>query len=292
MKPLLAATCKKLSDAPMPCFVSPKLDGIRCLIRSGTPVSRSLKNIRNKHVQELLRGLPNYDGELIVGEPTAADVFAKTSSGVMSAGGRPQFVYHVFDFWDRGTEPYETTLTRLENETREWPEHIQLVPHTRIESEEKLAEFEQWAVVQGLEGIMIRSCDGKYKFGRSTLREGILSKMKRYDSAEGVVIGFTELRRNNNEATTDKLGHTVRSSHKDNLEAANTLGALILKLSAPYEGDTLHVGSGFDAATREQIWENKTDYLGAIVTFKFGPSTKDLPRFPIFQGFRHKDDSD
>ena len=47
---------------------SPKLDGIRCMIQDGIALSRSLKPIRNEHVQyilgrEIFNGL---DGELII----------------------------------------------------------------------------------------------------------------------------------------------------------------------------------------------------------------------------------
>src|SRR5688572_8614407 len=98
MNPMLAAT---LTGAPkmFPLLVSPKLDGIRCLVIHGVLVSRNLKPIPNKWIQGLF-GQKKYnglDGELIVGSDTAVDVFQTTTSGVMSIEGEPDVRFHVFD---------------------------------------------------------------------------------------------------------------------------------------------------------------------------------------------------
>lgn len=75
MKPMLAAIVTNREALRFPYLVSPKYDGIRCLIIGGEVVSRNLKPIRNKHIQAALRGLPDLDGELIVGNPKALDTF-------------------------------------------------------------------------------------------------------------------------------------------------------------------------------------------------------------------------
>ena len=59
LKPMLASKAtdeqiKKLLDKG-PMEVSPKLDGIRCMIQDGVALSRSLKPIPNKHVQSVIR---------------------------------------------------------------------------------------------------------------------------------------------------------------------------------------------------------------------------------------------
>ena len=78
---------------------SPKLDGIRCTIQNGVAYSRSLKPIRNKYIQTLL-GHEKYDGldgELIVGEPNASDVYTATTGAVMRVGGLPDVRFWIFD---------------------------------------------------------------------------------------------------------------------------------------------------------------------------------------------------
>src|SRR5712691_7907552 len=84
-KPMLALS--KLPDFRMlkfPLLVSPKLDGIRASVQGGQLVSRSLKPIPNKNVQDLFRNLPEgIDGELIEGNPSD-EPFRRTTSIVMS----------------------------------------------------------------------------------------------------------------------------------------------------------------------------------------------------------------
>ncbi len=89
--PMLAAKAtdtqiQKLFDTTGVLIGSPKLDGIRCTIQEGGAYSKSLKLIRNKHVQSLLANnehLGGLDGELIVGSPTAPDVYGTTTSNIM-----------------------------------------------------------------------------------------------------------------------------------------------------------------------------------------------------------------
>ena len=83
VKPMLAVEVD-FNKLRYPVYTQPKLDGIRVVFKDGVVYSRSLKAIPNKHVQALFRHLQGVDGELIVGNPTAHDVFQKTTSGVIS----------------------------------------------------------------------------------------------------------------------------------------------------------------------------------------------------------------
>ena len=91
IKPMLA-TEADFNKLRYPVCAQPKLDGIRVVIKNGVVYSRSLKPIPNKHIQALFRHLDGLDGELIVGNPTAHDVFQKTTSGVMSKEGEPDVI--------------------------------------------------------------------------------------------------------------------------------------------------------------------------------------------------------
>lgn len=82
-----------------PKFCSPKYDGNRCYIQDGVALSSSGKPIRNDCIRESLsmRILEGFDGELVVGSPTAKDVRRATSSGVGRKAGKPDFTFYVFD---------------------------------------------------------------------------------------------------------------------------------------------------------------------------------------------------
>lgn len=136
---------------------------------------------------------------------------------------------------------------------------------------------------------MLRRADAHYKFGRSTHKEFILMKLKRFMDTEYKVVGFQERMKNNNEATINELGYTERSTHKDNLVGRGDLGALVLELDEG--GPTFTCGTGFDDATRVEIWNNRDKYIGKFAKVKsFLIGVKDLPRFPVFLGFRDNED--
>jgi DNA ligase-1 len=153
---------------------------------------------------------------------------------------------------------------------------------------EELAVYEEKAVAVGYEGVMVRSLSGEYKHGRSTAKQGILGKVKRFSDYEAVVIGFEEKMHNTNDAKTNELGRTQRSTAKEGLVGANTLGSLTVEK----DGVIFNVGSGFNDAQRKEIWEHQSKYLGSLVKYKCFDvqSGYEAPRFPIFLGFRDKDD--
>jgi hypothetical protein len=137
--------------------------------------------------------------------------------------------------------------------------------------------------------LILRDHNEKYKMGRSTASEQGMLKLKRFLDAEAEVIGFQERMHNGNEATTNELGRTSRSSHKSGKSGRGDLGALIVRTP---EGIEFGIGSGFDDNTRQSIWANQDDYLGRLVKYKYFPlGSKDAPRHPVFLGWRDRSDT-
>ena len=85
MKPMLAVKAD-IDKLKFPVYIQKKLDGIRCIVKDGVVLSRTLKPIRNEYVQSLFSHLEGADGELVVGSATDEKAFQTTSSGVMSKG--------------------------------------------------------------------------------------------------------------------------------------------------------------------------------------------------------------
>lgn len=286
-KPLLAATVD-LNKVKFPCYVSPKLDGIRVLGMNGKAMTRSLKEVPNRYIQSVFASgiYDGLDGEIIVGPANAPDVYRVTNSAVMSRDGEPDFTYHVFDRWDR---PYVTFEARL-NELRQMPApyNVVLVRQVRV-SREGLLEMENEWLSDGYEGLMGRSIDGVYKYGRATMKEGILWKLKRMSTSEAVIEGVVELERNLNEAKLNELGYTERSTAKDGMAGGGTMGALLVR---DIETSVLFsIGTGFTLDERDTIWVNRGPIVGKIITYNhFSIGNYDKPRFPSFKGFRDKRD--
>lgn len=287
MKPMLASPAGELIR--LPALLSPKLDGIRCLIINGVACGRSLKPLPNKHVQQLFgrAEFNGLDGELIVGSPVAKDVFQQTSSGVMSIEGEPAVIFHVFDdFVETGgfTCRLHTAQRRIRKQ-----KHFQEVHHHIIQVADGLNRWEEDYLAMGYEGVMLRHPDGPYKHGRSTAKEGWLLKVKRFEDSEAQVLGVTELMHNANEAKRNELGHLERSSHKAGKVGKQMLGALTVQdLKTKVEFD---IGTGFTEDQRRLLWAMGDNLLGKVVKYKSQPTgVKEKPRFPVFLGFRDKVD--
>lgn len=292
MKPMLAVNCDGRIDYP--AYASPKLDGIRCVIKDGVALSRSLKPIPNKFIQEWVANngfLNGLDGELIVGNPCDQNVMQTTTSGVMSRDGEPDFKYHVFDYWSAPSEKWEDRLRDILSAQAHGSlsSRCEVVPQVLVHNEEELLAYEKEVLTQGYEGVMLRSVDGFYKYGRSTLKEGYLLKLKRFADGEAEIIGVEELQHNHNQARVGELGQTVRSSEKAGLVGGNTLGALVVKDLET--GVTFNIGTGFTSALRNELWAKRESLVGQIVKYKHFPTgVVEAPRFPVFLGFRDRID--
>lgn len=260
-------------DLVYPIYGSYKLDGIRCILHKGKALSRNSKPIPNRFIRDTLeaasieRGFPTLDGELML-----KGDFNSVQSAVMSQEGEPDFTYRVFD----QVTTNQIFSTRYERYT--WhlqTKHPYVIPHQQVllHTAAQCADFYQEALEFGYEGLILKAPNGLYKFGRSTLREGLMLKMKPFEDTEGTVIGFEELLRNEDTST----------KRKHNLYGGNVLGALILK----WRDVEVRVGSGFNGKQRADLWKNPHSLIGKRVTFKYqGTSAKGVPRFPIFKAFR------
>ena len=285
MKPMLSGKLSSLDKLFFPCYCTPKFDGIRCLIKDGVAVSRTLKPIRNKHVQAMLKGLPDgLDGELML-EYTAN--FSEISSAIMREEGEPKFRYLVFDYiMQKG---YLQRLEYLELQASLVSRFVSVILPTKINNLLEFEMFEKKCLEAGFEGVMIRKGDGPYKFGRSTSNEGYLLKWKRFMDSEAEILGYVEQTHNANEKEKDAFGNSKRSQHKENLIPVGTLGALLVcDVKTKIE---FSIGTGFNGADRAYIWSLREKFIGHIVKYKYQEiGVKGKPRFPVFLGFRDKDD--
>ena len=300
LRPMLAAQYEPIRvEGQLPVYVQPKLDGIRMIVRDGVGLSRSMKRIPNDFIQHYVKSangkLDGFDGELIVGSPTAPNVYQRTHSAVMTKSGTPNFQYYAFDLWDQDDTAYFDRWKILCSWNAEigsdFPWVILL--STRIAlSLDEIQENEERYIEEGYEGLILRRRDSNYKYGRATPAQGQLVKVKRFTDAEADVVGFEEKMHNANEAQTNELGLTSRSSHKANKVPMDTLGALVCigmyPDGTPYD---VKIGTGFDEATRKEIWTHRSKYLGNRVKFKyFDVGKKDNPRHPVFLGWRSTED--
>lgn len=297
-RPLLAGSVDNATDIKFPILASIKLDGLRIMKVNGKIVTRKFKDLPNEYVRGILEQiLPDgIDGELMAfrmveeGTRRIPCNFNEIQSRFMSEDGQPEFIFSAFDYVKGELDvPYQTRIEDLKAwyETSKHP-NVELVLPALMNTLDEFYNYEADALDAGFEGVMIRSLTGKYKCGRGTLKEGILLKFKRFKDAEAEVLGYEEKLHNTNVKQQDEFGLSKRSSKKEGMVAANTLGTL--KVRDITSGIEFGIGSGFDDEMKLHIWTNRDKYMGKLVKYKYqevGMKEGDgKPRFPVFLGFR------
>lgn len=269
------------------CWLSPKIDGIRGVVLNGVVMSRKLIPIPNLHVQRIFGGdvgIQHWDGELIVGAPNDQP-YDRTYSGVMTIQGEPDVTLYAFDHVEAPNDEYFRRYDRLRDRL-----NVVKVPQHPVTCYEDILALEARYVDEGYEGVMLRtfqSPNSFYKYGRSTANELTLLKLKRFTDFEARITGIEEEMFNGNEAKTDALGNTKRSSHAENKTGKGTLGKMLCEDLETGMDFKCGIFKGYKAAWKKQVWATPTMVVGQIGKFqRFGLGGKGRPRHPKFLGIR------
>jgi DNA ligase-1 len=300
-EPMLAPSqIPDLSKIAYPMYMSPKLDGVRCVTFGNTGYSRKMKPFRSYQVQDLIAGLPDgLDGELIVGPDNASDVCRLTTSHVM-AFDKPAktLTYHLFNYCHPEAHEwlFEARIAKLYKELGHavrFGGFLKIVPQKLVNNAEEALQAEYDYLQLGYEGAMLMRPDAPYLTKRATFNSGLFYKLKRFEEVELQIVGFEEALHNTNQAETDERGFTKRS--KANLQDAPGLGRVGVFLCAGkgnFEGQVLRVAAGqFTHEELGYIWLNKTRFMGAWLRVRyFGHGIKDTIRHGRAICFRDKMD--
>lgn len=317
-KPMLAEKASE-HEIRFPLFASAKLDGLRGVVVEGKIMTRNMKPFGNDATREFFShpALNGLDGELIVGDPTSKECFARSTSGLRNSAFDPRAVFYVFDIApqivgvrDAGFSTRHAALVLHVNAViKQFPQfagRLRVLEQWRIERLADLLAFEQATLAQGYEGLILRSIDGPYKMGRATVAQGWMLKLKRFTDAEADLLGIIEQQHNMNAAFINEVGRSARSSEASGKRPAGVMGALLVRDRA--SGAIFTVGTGFDDAQRREWWSKRKgapqpvrkvnpDHSpafecfyacdAALIKYKFfAVGSKDAPRHPVFLGER------
>ncbi len=288
-KPLLGVEAQ-LDQLQYPLIGSKKLDGIRAIIKDGKLLSRSLKELPNRQIQDKLKDLIEFcqqnnlvlDGELYNHNLT----FQEITSQVMSYDVAFDLKFHIFDIIVEGKPEIAFEIRNKQlNEIfsiNNFPE-IEIVEQLVINNEVELLNLFNDNLSAGYEGLMLRKASSKYKFGRSTLRESYLLKVKPYLSFDAKIIDIKPRFINLNESKINELGYKSKSRTVDNRLQTDIAATFTVE----YENKLLDVVITGTEQERRNIWQNKENYLGKYIEYKaMLVGAKDLPRHPVFLRFR------
>jgi DNA ligase-1 len=306
MKPQLAEDAV-LHEVMFPCWVQPKIDGVRALNLAGRLTGRSLDEFKGYGISDYFskREFVGLDGEMILGaKPNCTERLCSLTTGAMGRfKGESEMAdlhWWVFDYLPDPEMPYSARYALLKVKVKELNHpRIHLVPFQVVSTPNELQTVIGAHATDGYEGTIIRNPHAVYKAGRATKKNQELWRVKPWADAEILVTGITEGNVNANVAKKNSLGRTERSSAKDGLipngQVGSIQGTMLADFKDPLTGRVLFakglpvtVSSG--AMTVEEAihyFKHPDEIIGHIVKFQhMTHGVKDAPRFPGYVSHR------
>ena len=233
MRPQLANDAI-LETLKYPVGVQVKIDGVRALNINGTLTGRSLDPFKGFGITEYW-SKPEFqylDGEMTLGADAASsERLCSLTTGALGAfkgvTSMADVYLHCFDWLAEPNLPYFQRYEMLKAyvEKLDHP-RVHLVPLHIANNREELDALIARFFDEGYEGAIIRNLDAPAKEGRPSKVKQELVRVKGWVDSEMLVTGFTEGQTNTNEAKTNTLGRTERSSAKDGMVPNGMVGSI------------------------------------------------------------------
>lgn len=286
-RPMLAQGYDKHAHKiKFPCYVQPKLDGIRCLSldpdRSIGPCNRKFQPIfisRQGKQFKTLQHLENETAQLLTELSSLTKINVKHGicldgelytddlnfQQIVSAIKRDEpnaltdkIQYHIYDLAISKIRYKERMDLLTAAFIKVKPTMLVNVPTYEIDRLESIDSFHSYYVDMGKEGVILRNSNGLYQHDK---RSYDLQKVKSFDDGEFEIVGYK----------IDKNDQVVFECVTDN-------------------GDTFEVKPMGDKDTRDMYTDDAEDLVGEYMTVKyFGMTTGDnpVPRFPVGVSIRN-----
>lgn len=273
--PMLA---HKYKDHPnkmiFPCFIQPKLDGIRAIACPDSTLfsRRKMKYFWLDHIREdvsrMITGKEYLDGELYVNPNIMSQ---QNVSGLCRHKDEPDaeqleklklVEYHVYDFFDLNHMDYsfEERWENLKNKFKQGTyKHIKLVETKELKDRENVQRLHDEYQNKGYEGMILRNKDGVYKL---VYRSYDLMKYKMFDDIDCKIVDCY-----------------------DGEGSAEGLAIWVVEMD---NGKQFNVVPNGTEDERREWFENSTEYMGKTLIVKYKDMTEDgIPK--IAKGIRFKD---
>lgn len=283
-----------LTTINYPIFASTKLDGIRCIFKDGKMLSRSLKEIPNKQLQEKFQNLKDFskennvvlDGELYGIGLTFQQITHFVMTDDLEAKKIKESLPDNLKFWcfdiikDSPDEPF---IERFKYYNSLKIKDMVTVKQILVKSKEDVEGMFEKVLEEGFEGLILKNINSKYKFGRTTLNSGDCYKVKPYLTFDGKIIRVEERFENTSESYINELGNSQKHSYKDN-KIPTGIAACFVVMYNDQEQRVMITG---EESMRREIWENKDNYIDMWIEFKgMLVGSKDKVRHPVFIRYR------
>jgi DNA ligase-1 len=300
--PMLAHTFEpatitaKKNNIVFPCFVQPKLDGLRCIMyrdpittelhcqsRTGAyfdtmdHIKTSLASVFAKHPAVV------FDGELYTTEIPFEELAGLIKKKKLTPSDKDRLraiEYHIYDIVDE-TKPFEDRHAMLRkifaqnaasrmasphvtstsaSTSDHLPQFIRLVPTTEAKTPANFKALFSEFIDSGYEGIMLRNKKGMY---RCNYRSHDLQKYKEFLEDEFLIVGFTQ---------------------GDGRDKGTIIWICVTK-----EGKEFSVRPRGTMEHRRKLFQTGEKYVGKKLTIIYQELTEEgKPRFPVGKDVRDK----
>ena len=295
-----ATTTAKKNNIVFPCFVQPKLDGLRCIMyrdpittelhcqsRTGAyfdtmdHIKTSLAPVFAKHPAVV------FDGELYTTEIPFEELAGLIKKKKLTPSDKDRLraiEYHIYDVVDE-TKPFEdrhamlrkifaqnaasrmasphatpTSTSTSTSTSDHMPQFIRLVPTTEAKTPANFKALFSEFIDSGYEGIMLRNKKGMY---RCNYRSHDLQKYKEFLEDEFLIVGFTQ---------------------GDGRDKGTIIWICVTK-----EGKEFSVRPRGTMEHRRKLFQTGEKYVGKKLTIIYQELTEEgKPRFPVGKDVRDK----
>jgi DNA ligase-1 len=212
-------------------------------------------------------------------------------------------VWWIFDYLEHPSHTYmQRYVAAREAVAQSGDDRLRLVPYKVLLNRAEVDAYMALCLDEGFEGLILRNPNATYKEGRATSKGQQLWRIKPWGDFEIKVTRLEEGAKNTNEAKTNELGRTERSSAKAGLVPNGEIGAIygiILNDVLDHHGRVLFekgreikAGSGEMTVAEAKAWfEDPSHIVGHIAKIKhMTHGVKDEPRFPTFVSKRLAED--
>ena len=267
----LNSKTKRKVDIVFPCFIQPKLDGIRCLtyMKNDKIVnqSRQLKYFNNlNHINNELESIFKKNPNLVLdGELYNHDIVFNQIAGIVKKEKLKdedfeklkQIQYHVYDCFFEHENIISFDERNKFLRTLKDMKYVKIVSTDTCKSKDDVMTFHSKFLLDKYEGAILRNSDSIYEFRRSKH----LQKFKTFSDDEFEIINFKE-----------GTGHD--------------LGTVIWKCKTKdgKEFDVRPVGS---VQERSELFKNGKQFIGKMLTVTYQELSEfGVPRFPVGKTIR------
>lgn len=302
--PMLAANVKP-EDVPVGSLMSVKLEGVRGQCYTTGLLTRQLKPFPTRQLYERMEQVErfcNYYDISLEGEFYVHGWAFDRIQSATRAEDNPDALlleFHVFDcVIPDGEATFEKRYLYYDWAVKQLNEHglnfVKAVEQMPVQSPEQVLATYERALADGYEGLVFKDAKGKYKNGRSTVKQGLFTRAKPDDPFDGIILEIVERQSNLLESEVNELGYQFKRQDKDAKAGAGIAQTAVVYCPALNDICRVSLTKGLQdyAATdkgpsRETFWQDRDNFIGAVVKFTGIPVKGQKPRSPRYDSLRY-----